>query len=85
MRIWPRGGGCVGPFAAVGVWGVCWGLVDFVYCVGGTSILRSLRDVSDFVYECQKAGMNRNLHTEGETLFLTPAEQYLFMSSRIVR
>ena len=49
------------------------------------SILRGLRAVSDFEYEFQMAGMNRNLYPEVETLFLTPAEQYLFMSATIVR
>lgn len=60
-------------------------LMDFVLSVGATTILRGLRAVSDFEYEFQMAGMNRNLHPEVETLFLTPAEQYLFMSSTIVR
>jgi pantetheine-phosphate adenylyltransferase len=59
--------------------------MDFVHSVGATTILRGLRAVSDFEYEFQMAGMNRNLHPEVETLFLTPAEQYLFMSSTIVR
>ena len=60
-------------------------LMDFVHSTGATAILRGLRAVSDFEYEFQMAGMNRNLHPEVETLFLTPAEQYLFMSSTIVR
>ncbi len=50
-----------------------------------TVIVRGLRAVSDFEYEFQMAGMNRNLYPEVETLFLTPAEKYLFMSSTIVR
>lgn len=60
-------------------------LMDFVHSVDATVILRGLRAVSDFEYEFQMAGMNRNLYPEVETLFLTPAEQYLFMSSTIVR
>ncbi|MGH8798724.1 MAG: pantetheine-phosphate adenylyltransferase [Casimicrobiaceae bacterium] len=60
-------------------------LMDFVHSVGAMTIMRGLRAVSDFEYEFQMAGMNRNLHPEVETLFLTPAEQYLFMSSTIVR
>ena len=48
-------------------------------------ILRGLRAVSDFEYEFQMAGMNRNLYPEVETLFLTPSEQYMFVSSTIVR
>jgi pantetheine-phosphate adenylyltransferase len=60
-------------------------LMDFVHSVGATVIVRGLRAVSDFEYEFQMAGMNRNLYPEVETLFLTPAEKYLFMSSTIVR
>jgi pantetheine-phosphate adenylyltransferase len=60
-------------------------LMDFVHSVDAAVILRGLRAVSDFEYEFQMAGMNRNLYPEVETLFLTPAEQYLFMSSTIVR
>ena len=48
-------------------------------------ILRGLRAVSDFEYEFQMAGMNRNLFPEVETLFLTPSEQYTFISATIVR
>jgi pantetheine-phosphate adenylyltransferase len=60
-------------------------LMDFVHSVGATVIVRGLRAVSDFEYEFQMAGMNRNLYPEVETLFLTPAEKYLFLSSTIVR
>lgn len=60
-------------------------LMDFVHAVDARVILRGLRAVSDFEYEFQMAGMNRNLYPEVETLFLTPSEQYLFMSSSIVR
>jgi len=60
-------------------------LMDFVHSVDARIVLRGLRAVSDFEYEFQMAGMNRNLYPEVETLFLTPSEQYLFMSSSIVR
>jgi pantetheine-phosphate adenylyltransferase len=60
-------------------------LMDFVHSIGASVIVRGLRAVSDFEYEFQMAGMNRNLYPEVETLFLTPAEQYLFTSSTIVR
>ena len=60
-------------------------LVHYTRRKGVHLILRGLRAVSDFEYEFQMAGMNRNLHPEVETLFLTPAEKYLFMSSTIVR
>jgi len=59
--------------------------VDFARENGLKAIIRGLRAVSDFEYEFQMAGMNRNLYPEVETLFLTPSEQYLFMSSTIVR
>ncbi|MDV6343136.1 MULTISPECIES: pantetheine-phosphate adenylyltransferase [unclassified Nitrosomonas] len=48
-------------------------------------ILRGLRAVSDFEYEFQLAGMNRCLYPDVETVFLTPSEQYLFISATIVR
>ena len=48
-------------------------------------ILRGLRAVSDFEYEFQLASMNRNMMSELETLFLTPAEQYSFISANLVR
>ena len=60
-------------------------LMDFVHAQGARVILRGLRAVSDFEYEFQMAGMNRNLHPEVETLFLTPGEQYMFVSATIVR
>jgi pantetheine-phosphate adenylyltransferase len=60
-------------------------LMDFVHSIGASVIVRGLRAVSDFEYEFQMAGMNRNLYPEVETLFLTPAEQYLFTSATIVR
>ena len=41
--------------------------------------------MSDFEYEFQMAGMNRNLFPEVETLFLTPSEEYTFISATIVR
>jgi pantetheine-phosphate adenylyltransferase len=60
-------------------------LMDFVHAQGARVILRGLRAVSDFEYEFQMAGMNRNLHPEIETLFLTPDEKYMFVSATIVR
>jgi pantetheine-phosphate adenylyltransferase len=60
-------------------------LVDFASQQGAGVILRGLRAVSDFEYEFQLAGMNRSLKPEVETLFLTPAEQYAFLSSSLVR
>lgn len=60
-------------------------LMNFVQAQGAHVVLRGLRAVSDFEYEFQLAGMNRNLYPELETLFLTPAEQYTFISASIVR
>lgn len=48
-------------------------------------IMRGLRAVSDFEYEFQLAGMNRGLYPDVETIFLTPSEQYMFISATIVR
>ncbi|HEX7769335.1 MAG TPA: pantetheine-phosphate adenylyltransferase [Dokdonella sp.] len=60
-------------------------LADFVEETGAGVILRGLRAVSDFEYEFQLASMNRHLIPTAETLFLTPAEQYSFISSSLVR
>ncbi|NEK65063.1 MAG: pantetheine-phosphate adenylyltransferase, partial [Xanthomonas perforans] len=60
-------------------------LAHFVRDMGAGVLLRGLRAVSDFEYEFQMASMNRHLIPEVETLFLTPAEQYSFISSSLVR
>lgn len=60
-------------------------LVDFVHQQQASVILRGLRAVSDFEYEFQLAGMNRNLASDIETVFLTPAEQYAYLSSSLVK
>ena len=60
-------------------------LMDFLHARGAKVILRGLRAVSDFEYEFQMAGMNRNLYPEVETVFLTPSEQYMFISATMVR
>lgn len=60
-------------------------LVDFVHQVGGNVLLRGLRAVSDFEYEFQLASMNRKLAPEIETMFMTPSEQYSFISSSLVK
>ena len=75
----------VSPIANVDVMAFSSLLMDFVHEQQAQIILRGLRAVSDFEYEFQMAGMNRNLHPEVETLFLTPSEQYMFVSSTIVR
>jgi pantetheine-phosphate adenylyltransferase len=60
-------------------------LMDFVRAEKARVILRGLRAVSDFEFEFQMAGMNRNLYPDVETLFLTPGDQYMFVSATIVR
>jgi pantetheine-phosphate adenylyltransferase len=60
-------------------------LMDFVHAHNARIILRGLRAVSDFEYEFQMAGMNRRLYPDVETLFLTPGEDYMFVSATIVR
>ncbi len=73
------------PYPNVEVKGFGGLLMDFVRENQSRVILRGLRAVSDFEYEFQMAGMNRNLHPDVETLFLTPAEQYQFISATMVR
>ena len=60
-------------------------LLDFVRSEGARAVMRGLRAVSDFEYEFQMAGMNRRLAPEVETLFLTPSEEFTFVSATIVR
>ncbi len=60
-------------------------LKDFVREHQGNVILRGLRAVSDFEYEFQMAGMNRYLLPDVETMFMTPSDQYQFISGTIVR
>jgi pantetheine-phosphate adenylyltransferase len=60
-------------------------LVEFVQQKQADVILRGLRAVSDFEYEFQLAGMNRKLAPDVETMFLTPAEQFAYISSGLVR
>ncbi len=60
-------------------------LRDFVVGHRGKVVVRGLRAVSDFEYEFQMAGMNRQLMPEVETLFLTPSDQYQYISGTFVR
>lgn len=75
----------IGPVANVEVVGFDSLLADFVAKIGAGVILRGLRAVSDFEYEFQLASMNRHLIPNVETLFLTPSEQFSFISSTLVR
>jgi len=60
-------------------------LIDFARDCDATVIVRGLRAISDFEYEVQLAGMNRSLAPEIETVFLTAAQRYAFVSSSLVR
>jgi pantetheine-phosphate adenylyltransferase len=60
-------------------------LMKFVQDRGARVVVRGLRAVSDFEYEFQLAGMNRGMYPDVETVFLTPGEQFMFISATIVR
>lgn len=60
-------------------------LADYVDKVGACAIVKGLRAVSDFEYEFQLVMANRKLHTKAETIFLTTASDYMFLSSSFVR
>ena len=72
-------------YANVEVFGFSGLLMDFLREHGARIIIRGLRAASDFEYEFQMAGMNRNLYPDVETVFLTPGEQYMFISATMVR
>ncbi len=59
--------------------------VDYALKTKASAILRGIRAISDYEYELQMALMNRKLHPELETVFMMPAEQYSYLSSRLVR
>ena len=75
----------LGGIDGVEVCGFAGLLIDFAEDQDASVILRGLRAVSDFEYEFQLASMNRRLAPTIETLFLTPAEQYAYVSSSLVR
>lgn len=73
------------PFPNVEVVGFDGLLIDFMRQRSARILLRGLRAVSDFEYEFQMAGMNRKLFPDIETVFLTPADEYMFISATMVR
>ncbi|MDB5800757.1 MAG: pantetheine-phosphate adenylyltransferase [Rhodocyclales bacterium] len=73
------------PYDNVTVTGFSGLLMDFIRGHGARVIVRGLRAVSDFEYEFQMAGMNRRLYPDVETLFLTPGEEFMFVSATMVR
>ncbi len=60
-------------------------LVNFLKEIDATVVIRGMRAVSDFEYEFQMALMNRRLYPQAETVFMTPKEEYTYLSSRLVR
>ena len=60
-------------------------LVDYAELKGASVIVRGLRAVSDFEFELQMALMNRRLGPDIETVFMMPAEQYTYVSSRLIK
>ena len=75
----------VSPYPNVEVMSFSGLLRDLVVAIDGDVVLRGLRAMSDFDYEFQMAGMNRQLMPEVETLFLTPSDKYQFISGTFVR
>ncbi len=75
----------LGHYKNVEVEGFSCLLKDFVRKHNAKVVIRGLRAVSDFEYEFQMAGMNRYLMPDVETMFLTPSDQYQFISGSIVR
>jgi pantetheine-phosphate adenylyltransferase len=73
------------PLANVSVTSFSTLLLRFVREQGAVIVMRGLRAVSDFEFEFQMAGMNRHLDPDVETIFLTPSEEYTFVSATIVR
>jgi pantetheine-phosphate adenylyltransferase len=78
-------GEAVKSFPNVEVLGFDCLLMQFLREQNARVIIRGLRAVSDFEYEFQMAGMNRKLFPDVETVFLTPAEEYMFISATMVR
>jgi pantetheine-phosphate adenylyltransferase len=60
-------------------------LVDYAQSKGATAIVRGVRAISDFEYEFQMALMNRRLAPAIETVFMMPAEEYSYVSSRLIK
>lgn len=60
-------------------------LMQFAHQENAKVVIRGVRAVSDFDYEFQLAGMNRDLYPEIETVFMTPSEKYMFISATLVR
>jgi pantetheine-phosphate adenylyltransferase len=76
---------CIGQWHNVRVESFDGLLVDYARSLGAQAVLRGIRAVSDYEYELQMAWMNRKLDPNLETVFMTPAGAYSYLSSRLVR
>jgi pantetheine-phosphate adenylyltransferase len=76
---------CLSHLPNVEIRGFDYLLVNFVKDCKADGVMRGLRAVSDFEYEFQLANMNRALSPEVESIFLTPAEKFSYISSSLVR
>lgn len=76
---------CVGGAERVEVNSFSGLLVDFMRSIDATVVVRGIRAVSDYEYELQMALMNRELYSGAETIFMLPAVEYTFVSSRLVK
>ena len=77
--------GALADVSNVSVEGFSGLLMNFVKEHDARVVMRGVRAVSDFDYEFQLAGMNRKLYPEVETVFMTPGEEYMFLSATLVR
>jgi pantetheine-phosphate adenylyltransferase len=76
---------CTRDIAGVEVHSFSGLLVDFMRRVDAQVVVRGIRAVSDYEYELQMALMNRELHDDAETIFMIPAVEYTYVSSRLVK
>jgi pantetheine-phosphate adenylyltransferase len=76
---------CVGDVPGVEVHSFSGLLVEFMRRMNASVVIRGIRAVSDYEYELQMALMNRELHQGAETIFMIPAVEYTFVSSRLVK
>src|SRR5206468_3300493 len=76
---------CTGDIAGVDVQSFSGLLVDFMERMNSRAVVRGIRAVSDYEYELQMALMNRELNASVETIFMLPAVEYTYVSSRLVK
>ncbi|HXI11733.1 MAG TPA: pantetheine-phosphate adenylyltransferase [Thermoanaerobaculia bacterium] len=76
---------CTASFDTVEIQSFSGLLVDFMKRVDANVVVRGIRAVSDFEYEFQMALMNRELSADAETIFMMPAVEYSYVSSRLVK